>query len=160
MDKQEWLLKRNCSLTPHQLGIAYGVLCLLSFSVAAGFLLLGAWQVFFFAGLEMAAVALAFLIYARHAIDHEHIALDDDCLSIERIEAGRMQRLRLDRRGIRIAVPNRPADLILLEAGALQIEVGRFVTPARRQQVALELRRCVPVVQARMPERMPIAQSG
>ena len=73
MDKREWLLKRHSSLTPRQLALAYCVSCLLSFGVAAGFLLLGVWQVLPFTALEMAAVAAPFVHYARHAGDGERI---------------------------------------------------------------------------------------
>lgn len=140
VNKHEWLLKRNCSLSPRQLGVAYAVLCVISFSVALMFTLLGAWYVLAFSVFEMAAVALAFLHYARHATDHEHIALDDGCLLVERIEAGKVRQTRLDPHWTRIALPNRTQDLINLEAKGVKIEVGRHVTAAKRRQVAQELR--------------------
>ena len=136
----EWLLKRNCSLTPRQLAFAYAALCLMSFAVAIMFTLLGAWYVLIFAVLEMSAVALAFLCYARHATDHEHIALQDGCLLVERSVAGQVQQTRMDPYWTRIAPPKRPQDLINLEARGVKIEVGRFVTPANRRRFAQELR--------------------
>lgn len=136
----EWLLKRNCSLAPRQLAFAYAALCLMSFSVAVMFTLLGAWYVLIFAVLEMSAVALAFLCYARHATDREHIALADDCLLVERSVAGQVEQTRLDPYWTRIVPPMRPQDLINLEAKGIKIEVGRFVTPAKRRRVAQELR--------------------
>ena len=141
VNKHEWLLKRNCSLSPRQLAIAYAVLCVSSFSVAAMFTLQGAWIVLAFALLEMVAVALAFLHYARHATDHEHIALIDGCLLVESIEAGQVRQTRLDPHWSRIDPPNRTQDLINLEAKGVKIEVGRHVTAAKRRQVAQELRR-------------------
>ncbi|OGB23189.1 MAG: hypothetical protein A3I66_09340 [Burkholderiales bacterium RIFCSPLOWO2_02_FULL_57_36] len=142
VDQHEWLLKRNCSLSPRQLAFAYALLCLASFSVALAFALHGAWVVLAFSILEMAAVALAFLHYARHATDLEHIALTDGCLLVERVEAGRIrQSARLDPHWIRIALPKRTQDLINLEAGGVRIEVGRYVTVAKRREVAQELRR-------------------
>lgn len=140
MNKHEWLLKRNCSLSPRQLALAYAVLFLMSFAVAVIFLLHGAWQVLAFSMLEMTAVALAFLHYGRHATDHEHIALSDGCLLVERIQAGRTQQVRLDPCWIRIALPSRAQDLIELEARGIRIKVGRYVTEAKRRQFAQELR--------------------
>jgi hypothetical protein len=75
MNNREWVLKRNCSLSPRQLAFAYAALCLTSFLVAAMFAFRGMWYVLAFATLEMASTALAFIIYARHATDQEHIAL-------------------------------------------------------------------------------------
>jgi uncharacterized membrane protein len=141
--QHDWLLKRNCSLTPRQLAKAYAVLCILSFSVATMFTLQGAWVVLVFSVMEMSAVALAFLYYARHATDHEHIALVDGFLLIERIEAGQVQQTRLDPHWTRIALPKNACDLINLEAKGVKIEVGRFVTVAKRRKVAQELRQAL-----------------
>lgn len=140
MCRHEWHLKRNCSLSPRQLGIAYIVLFVMSFVVAAAFTLLGAWHVIAWAALEMAAVALAFLHYARHATDHEHIALMDDCLLVEHVSAGETRQVRLDPCWLRIALPRHAQDLICLEARGIRIQVGRFVTEARRRQFVQELR--------------------
>jgi uncharacterized membrane protein len=140
MCRHEWHLKRNCSLSPRQLALAYAVLFGLSFAVATSFMMLGAWHVFAYAMLEMAAVALAFLHYARHATDHEHIALLDDCLLVEQVSAGETQQVRLDPCWTRIAFPRHAQDLIHLEARGVKIEVGRFVTEAKRRQFARELR--------------------
>lgn len=136
----EWLLKRNCCLSPRQLGLSYAVLFFLSFLVASIFTLHGAWYVFAFATVEMAAVAVAFLHYARHATDHEHIVLVDGCLLIERVQADRTQQIRLDPRWTRIAIPGNARELIGLEARGVKIEVGCFVTEAKRRQIARELR--------------------
>lgn len=140
MCRHEWHLKRNCSLSPRQLAMAYAVLFALSFAVALAFVLLGAWHVFAYAVLEMAAVALAFLHYARHATDHEHIALMDDCLLVERVSAGETQQVRLDPCWTRIALPRHAQELISLEARGIKVQVGCFVTEARRKQFAQELR--------------------
>src|SRR4051812_33579334 len=91
VSKHEWLLKRNCSLAPRQLAFALTLLCLISLLVAISFALRGVWHVLAFSVLEICAVACAFFYYARHATDHEHIALIDGCLLIERVEAGRVQ---------------------------------------------------------------------
>ncbi|MDC8757568.1 DUF2244 domain-containing protein [Janthinobacterium fluminis] len=144
MHQPEWLLKRNCSLSPRQLGMAYGVLCLLSFAIAAAFALSGYWYVPVFSIVEMGAVACAMLYYARHAADYEHIALRDNCLLIEQVRAGQMRQTRLDPYWTRIGEPRRDNALIRLEARGVAVEVGRFVTDARRRQVARELQHYLP----------------
>src|SRR5512138_3772444 len=70
----EWHLKRNCSLAPRQLFGCYGVLCVLSLTVATFFWWFGARAVMPYAGVELSAVGLALLVYARHATDNESIA--------------------------------------------------------------------------------------
>ena len=140
--KREWVLQRNCSLSPRQLGFAYALLCCGAFGIALLFALAGIWIVFAFALLEMAAVALALLHYARHALDGEHIALSDGCLLVERVQAGRTWQVRLDPRWTRIALPEpRRRSLIELESRGVKVQVGSFVNEAVRRQVAQELRR-------------------
>jgi uncharacterized membrane protein len=139
--KREWLLRRNCSLTPRQLATAYLLLCSGSFSIAIVFVLAGIWFVLAFALVEMLAVGAALLHYARHARDHEHIALSDRCLLVERVLGERLEQVRLDPCFIRIAMPGQRRDLIGIESRGTTVEVGAFVTIERRQQVARELRR-------------------
>ena len=71
----EWSLKRNCSVTPAQLGWLYASMCVVSLAVAGFFWSQGATLVLPFAVLELIAVAVAFLAYARHAADSERIRL-------------------------------------------------------------------------------------
>jgi uncharacterized membrane protein len=138
--KHEWLLKRNCSMSPRQSALAYGSLCGGAVVLSLLFALHGLWFMLAFATLETAGVALALLQYARHATDHEHIALSDGCLLVERVEAGSVQQIRLDPCWTRIAVPTRQRSLIRLESRGVKVEVGCFVSEEMRQQVARELR--------------------
>lgn len=138
---REWLLKRNCSLTPRQLATAYLLLCGGSFSIALVFVLQGIWIVFAFALVEMGAVGAALLHYARHALDREHIALSERCLLVERVLGERTEQVRLDPHWTRIALPDRHRALIELESRGTKVEVGAFVDDATRQKVASELRR-------------------
>jgi uncharacterized membrane protein len=117
MIKQEWFLNRNCSIMPRQLGHVYTALCTASLSIAVFFTLRGAWYVLGFAILEMSAVGFAFLLYACHATDREHIALVDDCLLVELIQAEQVRRYRLDPRRTCVEPP---------VSRGTRIEVGRF----------------------------------
>ena len=67
--RQEWLSKRNCALTPRQLAVFFGVLGSFSMAVATAWALQGAWVVVPFAGIEIAALGLAYVLYGRHAAD-------------------------------------------------------------------------------------------
>jgi uncharacterized membrane protein len=140
MIKREWNLRRNCAIAPRQLGFFYAILCATSFAVAIGFTLRGAWFVLLFAVLEMSAVAIAFLIYARHATDREHIAMLDDYLLVELIQAQEVRQFKLDLRSIRIAVQETNKGLINIEALGTRVEVGQFLTEWKRREFVLELR--------------------
>ena len=70
-----WFLKRNCSVTPSQLGWLYASLCVISLGIGTVFWVNGAPLVLPFAWLELTAVGVAFMLYARHATDGEKIAL-------------------------------------------------------------------------------------
>jgi uncharacterized membrane protein len=140
--KHEWVLRRNCSLSPRQLAVAYALLCAGALGIALVFVLQGIWFVFGFAVLELAGIAIALLHYARHALDHEHIALTERCLLVERVKAGHSVQVRLDPAWTRISLPDhRRRTLIELESCGIRVEVGRYVSEAARQQVALELKR-------------------
>ena len=88
----QWRLKRNCSVTPAQLGWMYLSLCTLSLGIGMFFWMQGATLVLAFAGVEVAVVGLAFLAYARHAADGEMISQQGSNLVVELETAGRLER--------------------------------------------------------------------
>jgi uncharacterized membrane protein len=147
---REWTLQRNCAMSPRQVALAYAVLCAGSLAVSlAVFLLHGIWVVFAFSLLELSLVGLAMLVYARHALDHETIALSDACLLVDCVEADHHEQARLDPLWTRVSVGDeRRRALIRLESRGVKVEVGRFVTEARRRQVERELRQALRSVSA------------
>jgi len=140
--KREWMLKRNCSIAPHQLGQVFAILCAVSLTVALVFTLRGAWYILVFSVLELSAVGFAFLIYARHATDREYIALVEDCLLVEFVRAGKTSRFRLDLHKMRIepAGPHLGSKLVRLESSGIRVDVGRYLTEWKRREFALELK--------------------
>jgi len=138
---REWTLRRNCSLAPRQVARAYAALCAGSLVVAAGFLAHGVWLVLAFSLVELALVGLALLIHARHATDHERIALSPSGLLVTRVRAQRREFVRLDPLWARVLGPDpHRRALICLESRGVRVEIGRFVDDTRRRQVAGELR--------------------
>lgn len=144
MDHHEWVMKRNCSLTPRQALLVYALLCGATLGIALVFTWRGAWMVLAFALAESAAVGAALLYYARHALDQECIRLGDGGLWVERRDGRRSSLVRLDPHHTRVSLPDRGArTLIQLQARGQQIEVGRYLTPPARQEVAHQLRRAL-----------------
>ena len=141
MATREWILKQNCSISPRQLAKAYGGLCAASFLVAAYFTMHGAWLVMVFAIVEMTAVAIAFVIFGRHASDREHIALRDAKLIVALVRADNTRQFSLDARRTRVAMPALRHGLIGLEANGDRVEIGRFLTERKRREFARELTR-------------------
>jgi uncharacterized membrane protein len=136
-------------MTPGQLARAYAVLCSISLAVALAFFLHGFWMVLAFSLLELACVGLALLLYARHALDRERIALSNDCLLVECVQADVRSQSRLDPLWTRVLPAAEAARggsrrfLITLESRGVRVEVGRFVNDAQRRQVARELRKAL-----------------
>lgn len=146
---REWTLQRNCSLTPRQALFAYALLCSGALAVGIAFLLQGIWQVLAFTLPELTLVGLALLLYARHATDHERIALTEASLVVECVRAHHCSSIRLDPLWTRVAPPALGARaLVRLESRGVRVEVGRFVTEARRRQLARELRQALRGVSA------------
>jgi len=140
-----WLIKRNCSASPTQLAAVFGSLVAISLAFGAVFAALGLWMVLPFVGLELVAVAVAFLCYGRHAADAERIELANDKLTVERVEADRSRRWEFDPRRVRVEVDERGKGLgvrvrVRLTSRGEQIEVGRHLLDEKRAVLARELR--------------------
>ena len=138
-----WQLRRNCSLTPTQLGWFYLSLCVFSLGIGLFFWFLGATLVLAFAGLEIALVGVAFLIYARHATDGEKILIQGGRLVVECESAGRLERAEFARQWVRVEPKSGDHSLIELSGQGRSIEVGRFVRPEMRQVLAQEIRKAL-----------------
>jgi uncharacterized membrane protein len=139
-DGLHWILRRNCSVTPRQLGAMFVLLSVLSLAVATFFWSQGAWMVLPFSALELLAVAAAFLMYGRHAADGEHISLLNGRLVVEREEAGRLFRVEFAGRDVRVDVPADERRLVSLKEGGRTLEVGRYIRPDLRPVLARELK--------------------
>jgi uncharacterized membrane protein len=138
--QQQWLLKRNCAMSPRQLARCFGVLATVSLAISAAFALRGAWLVVPFACIEIVALGVAFVVYARHAADYERIVLAQGRVLVERASAGTVARLECEPAWLRVEYGGSRRDLIRLVSGREQVDVGRFVPAERREELARELR--------------------
>lgn len=136
----QWLLKRNCSLSPIQLSWFYASLCLLSLVISAFFWLLGATLVLPFATLELLIVGGALLLYARHASDGERIILQGGQLVVELETAGRTLRSEFNREWVRIEPKHGDGSLIEVSGQGRSVQVGRHLRPELRPALAREIR--------------------
>jgi uncharacterized membrane protein len=135
-----WLFKRNCSITPHQMLTVYAALCTALLGIAAMFWVQGATLVMPFTGLEMLAVGVALLLFARHATDSEEIRLQAGRLTVECCSGRTLQRAEFASAWVRVEPCHGDGSLVELTGQGQRIEVGRFVRPELRSQLADELR--------------------
>lgn len=138
-DGMDWILRRNCSVTPVQLGFSFALLSGLSLLVAIFFWFMGAVLVLPFAALELGALAAAFVVFARHATDGERISVRQGRLVVELESAGKIQRCEFDPEWVRVEPPG-GHELIEVRGGGRSVRVGRFIRPDLRPELAREIR--------------------
>ena len=142
-DGAHWVIRRNCSVSPVQLGWAFVGLCLVSLSVGVFFWSMGATLVLPFTALELVVVAVAFLVYARHATDRESIRLMDGVLVVEQELAGKTCRSEFSSFAVQIEPRVGGDRLIEVRGGGKAVQVGRFLRSDLRPVLANEMRRAL-----------------
>lgn len=138
-DQHLWVLRRNCALTPGQLGGWFGTLAGLSMLIAGVSAAQGAWVVVPFALVEVAALAGAFFAYGRHAGDYERIVATRERVLVERRCGERIDRIEGDSARMRVEFGITTRGQISLVTGQKRIAVGRFVPDDRKAELAHEL---------------------
>ena len=138
-----WFLRRNCSVTPAQLGWLYASLCVVSLAIGTFFWWQGATMVLPFAWIEMVAVGAAFVVYGRHAADGERISLQGRQLVVELESAGRLERAEFDRAWVRVEPSAADRSLIAVSGGGRSVNVGRYLRPELRPALAQEIRKAL-----------------
>lgn len=141
----QWLLRRNCSVTPGQLAGMFVALSAVSLLVAGFFWQMGAKLVFPFTAIELVAVATAFLVYARHATDRERISVSAGRLVVEQELAGKTRVCEFESYAVRVEPKVDGDRLVELRCGQQAVQVGRFLRSELRPVLASEIRQAVQV---------------
>jgi uncharacterized membrane protein len=136
----QWVLRRNCSITPRQMGTCYLSVCALSLLIAGGFAWFGAPVVLAFAGLELLALGAALLVFARHARDGDTLTLAGPVLAVEQSAAGRVRRTEFRAEWVSVEPSHAEGSLVQLAGQGRQVCIGRFVRPELRPALAQEIR--------------------
>lgn len=139
-ERHQWVLKRNCALTPRQLAGWFGTLALFSLLIAGVLASRGAWVVVPFTLVEVSALAVAFLVYGRHAGDCERIVATRERLTVERFTGARLDRVEREPGRVRIEYGGSSREPIRLVTGREEIAIGRFVPDDRKAELVRELR--------------------
>jgi len=135
----DWLMKRNCSLSPRQVGWFYLSIVNVSLAIALFFAWRGSWLVLPFAGLEMLGLGWALLAHARHATDYERVRFAEGMLVVETASAGRVTREAFNPLWVRVELGELPRALVTLRSGTRAVQVGCYMDPYRRRKFAQEL---------------------
>ena len=142
-------LRPNQSLSPRERRLFFVAMMVVSFSIAAWFLALGAWMVFPFAGLEMLALGGALLWIARRGEEWETLDVDGDRVRIACWRGGVARSWSFQRHWLSVSLAppyhrGHPQRLLLGSHGRSR-EVGRMLTGDERGALFDALRRAVAV---------------
>jgi len=137
-----YIARRNCSISPKGLIGAFAVVATVSLLIGIGFASQGAWMVLPFAGVELVALAIAFVCYARHAADYERICVGTGEIEVEVCDGDCMRCHRFSRAWARLEVRDAPSETRLaLHSRGQELEIGRHLDGPDRRKLAQELRR-------------------
>jgi|APFre7841882724_1041349.scaffolds.fasta_scaffold01578_5 uncharacterized membrane protein len=133
--------RRNCSMSPHRLLAVLGALAFVNLAIGTAFAALGLWMVLPFAGIEAAALAVAFWMLGRHAGDYERVVLVDGRLRVEMREAEALRHYEFNPAWVSVVVGRRAGSMRLaLRSHGKEIEIGRHLDATGRERFAALLR--------------------
>jgi uncharacterized membrane protein len=136
-------LAPHCSLTPRGAALFFGLVCLVTFGIAAVFTLLGFWPVLPFAGAEMLLLGWALKASIDRRFERESIDISETEIVIG-YTRGMPQRVVFPRHWARVKIRRPKSPLhrgqLVIESHGRAHEVGKFLTEEERRQLAAELR--------------------
>jgi uncharacterized membrane protein len=139
----QWVLRRHCSIAPRQLLAVYLSMCALALVVAAGFWAQGAPAILGFAALEVVALGVALLVYARHAADREVLTLQGRELQVQQCLGAAEFNQTFQAEWLHVEPVAGQGSLLALSSRGQVVQVGRFLRPEVRAAFAQELRRAL-----------------
>jgi uncharacterized membrane protein len=110
---------------------------------ASVFFIQGATLVLAFAGLELLAVGIALLVFARHAADRETLTLVGRSLQVEQCYGRRTDRTDFSADWLTVEPAAGQGSLVELSGRGQRVRVGRYLRPELRGAFARELRQAL-----------------
>jgi len=133
------ILQPNTSLPPKGFLLLISAIASVSFVAGMVFMLLGAWPVMGFFGLDVALIYLAFRTNYRWARMYETVRLTQDSLLVERISpSGKVQRWRFQPYWLRVSLdaPGAHDCQLILSSHGKRLRIGAFLSPDERVELA------------------------
>ena len=144
-------LKPHRSLTPEGFAVLMTVLGGVSFAVGSVFLLMGAWPVFGFFGLDVLVVWLAFRANFRAARAYEDIHLTPHRLLVRQVSArGRARETEFNPRWTRLEKNEDDVygvTRLALASRGIALVIGAFLPPLHRGELAKSLSAALQIAQ-------------
>jgi len=134
-----WLMKRNCSFSPKQVGLFYLSIVSFSLLVAGYFLLIGVWMIIIFTSIEILALTIALYVYTRHALDYEKITIVGKQLVVERSWGGKIQTDELNTLWTKLHRNDTGRPSLTLKSSTKEIPIGFFVVMNEQEQFEKDL---------------------
>ena len=140
-------LAPNCSLTPRGAAWFFGLICLISFTIATTLALKGLWPVFPFAGLEMLVLGWALTVSLRRRHYSQTITVSEDRVAVETRFRHSCEQIEFPRHWAQVKL-RRPSSRLhpsrlMIESHGRGCEVGSFLTEEERRGLALRLERLI-----------------
>ena len=136
-----WLMKRNCSFSPKQVGLFYLSIVCFSLLVATYFLLIGVWMVIIFTSIEILALTIALYVYTRHALDYEKITIVGKQLLFERSWGGKLQSHEFNTIWTKLIRSESGGRDLILKTSTKEVPIGFFIGANEQEQFEKELER-------------------
>ena len=137
------VLHPHRSLPPRAFGLMMAFLGGVSFFVSVGFVLIGAWPITGFFGLDVLLLYIAFRLSYRSARLHEHVRLTEGDLSVERVDVyGERLHWQFQPYWLRVILeePDEDSNRLLLTSHGRTLVLASFLGPAERRQLAMQLK--------------------
>jgi uncharacterized membrane protein len=134
-----WLMKRNCSFSPKQVGLFYLSIVSFSLLVAGYFLLIGVWMIIIFTTIEILALTIALYVYSRHALDYEKITIVGKQLLVERSWGGRIEVNEFNTVWTKLIHKKDGGRDLVLVSSAKELPIGYFVLANQQEQFEKDL---------------------
>ena len=108
--------------------------------IATYFLIQGVWMILLFTMIELSALGIALIVYARHALDYESIAIDGSSITVEKSIGGKTERHEFNTRWMQLKQEEDGKRLIRIEQSDKELPIGIFVPLDARAQFFNDLR--------------------
>lgn len=140
----QFYIRPNRSLSWHGTLRVYAVVCIFSSTLAIGLLVLGAWLVLPFIGMEVIALGVCLYHCACKTSCYECLTFNDDELVISRGRRKEHERLCLKRywARVRLESPHHRwyASRLKIVSHGREVEIGRWLSGEEREKLASSLR--------------------
>ena len=139
-------LHPNASLSRPAFLIVMSLVALFSFAAGVLYLMVGAWPVFGFFGLDAFVIWLAFRLHFRAQEQVTYVRVDETHVRLWHMQRGKPdKKADIPTAFVRVALdePVTHNSFLTLQYGRKAWVIGRFLTPKRRKALAKDLRAAI-----------------